>query len=243
MKWYHKLGIGILTFAVGLVPSGTIVQNRVSKSIPPYVESHLETIIKDQERILGIKHFGIPQVLFGPSPKDKTTPPGKYDPENDTIYLAVRWVTTPENNLANTLLKCLYLGCTKNIKETLDHELGHFYNDKLNESLGNGNYPKDYNSATNRLISEGIATYFNRTINDGKDDFKDSDWPEKFEYLWGYLAYDGGFHLVKPIIDRYGKEGIKYLITNPPNIQDLNNINTLKAYQNRVIKSLSKQNP
>ena len=90
-----------------------------------------------------------------------------------------------------------------------------------------------------KLISEGIAEYFERTLNNGKDNFKDSDWPENLgDFIQNKIIYNGGLHLVKPIIDRYGKRGIETLIINPPSLEDLSN---LPEYQNRVIESLSKK--
>jgi hypothetical protein len=212
------------------------------------VESHLERVIEHQEKKLGIKHFGMPKVSFRQLPWLEHfllyQTAGQYNPNEDEILLSLGVTITPEKNLPNILATALSFGSVPAVEDALYHELGHFYTDKLHESLGRGNWP-DYTDKQKaddyvglRLISEGIAEYFRKTMNDEQDNFDDSDWPEELEDLGATEIYKGGFHLVKPIIDKYGKRGIEYLTDNPPNTKDLAN---LPAYQHRILRSLASQ--
>ncbi len=73
-----------------------------------------------------------------------------------------------------------------------------------------------------RLIAEGIGEYVER-VGLKEDVVFDSSFNgqglEEFllndENDYGSL-YLGGYHLVKPVLDEYGSEGLDYLITHPP---------------------------
>jgi len=164
-----------------------------------------------------------------------------YTAENDTIYLPPNGFNfSPKIQLTSVEQYLFLLGLINNVKDIIDHELGHFYIDKLNESLGKGNFEIDDTSKEDiirtKLLSEGVAVYFDKTINGGKDNFKDSDWPKETEdFLKRKTHYDGGFHFVKPIIDAYGKKGIEYLICNPPTKEDLKD---LSEYRQRALQEL-----
>ena len=133
-------------------------------------------------------------------------------------------------------------GNTYSIKPTLDHELGHYYMDKLNESRGMGDWPRDEDFMDIerigvQFVSEGMAEYFKKALNNEKDTCPDA-WPnDLFKWTWADM-YDGGAHLVKPIISKHGERGIVYLMDNPPALGDFNN---LKAYQDRILEELSEQ--
>ena len=83
--------------------------------------------------------------------------------------------------------------------------------------------------------------YFFGTIlfqeDEREDDFSHSDWPNLSSWkLWDdRVIYQGGYHLVKPIIDEFGKEGMVYLMQNSPTKDDLL---SLEDYQNKVMKKL-----
>ncbi|MDH3353414.1 MAG: hypothetical protein OEL87_03125, partial [Nanoarchaeota archaeon] len=212
--------------------AGYILQNRINDSIPPYIESNLERIMERQEDRLGIKHFGAPKIVYK-KPRWQKSPvtmniSGIYYPKEDEIYFPLGSAITPEKNLINNIVTTIAPGLTHNIKQTLDHELGHFYTDKLSESLGRGDWPifSDKQSLGDKIglkmTSEGIAEYFERSASGQSGNFYNYNWPKKTEDLVSTdRLYDGGFHLVKPIIDIYGKQGMKYLIINPPKGADL----------------------
>ena len=228
------------------------VQNKVDKEIKQYVGSNLSSIIKEQEEKLHIKHFGVPKIAYELTTELESDPTiqamrpaikGLYLPEEDTIYLMLETglgkAITPEENLTNILAKILNAGMTYSIKDVIDHELGHFYMDKLNESEGKGDWPTIKTLANNPgsgLISESIAEYFAKTTNNEEDKFNDADWPETIFDWTPNDTYDGGCHFVKPIIDKYGQKGIEYLMENPPTLNDFSNI---PAYQKRVLENLA----
>ena len=130
---------------------------------------------------------------------------------------------------------------------TLHHELAHFYCDKISEEAGLGNFGPDktmpeHQQTSTRLIAEGIAEYFEKFMTDKeRDNFEDSEWydmsEEKSDDVKYRTIYDGGYHLVKPIIDRFGVEkSVKYFIFHLPTKSDLKNI---LAYQARIFNELA----
>lgn len=231
-----KYVANFILFVAGLSSAFVLFSIRPNKNIQPYVDSHLETVMEQQEAVLGIEYFGTPKVYFF----QDMVRAGTYNSKNDEIGLSETTAITPEKSLPNIIRTCMAFGFTHSIKATLDHELGHFYVDKLSESIGKGDWPSqgEYRTVGESLVSEGIAEYFGRELNGGKDEFFDLCWPDNPEKaVWSLnLIYDGGYHLVKPIIDRYRKRGIEYLITHPPTHKDLGD---LPGYQKRAMQELS----
>ncbi len=215
--------------------AGAALQKKVDKNVKQYVESNLGKIIKEQEERLGIKHFGTPEISHENPPARQHYGPfvrGEYIAEEDKIFLPLGNAITPEQNTTNRLANFLSFGMLYNMKEVLDHELGHYYMDKLNESKGGGDWTSDNPGIT--LISEGIAQYFSATMNNKEDIY--NKWPETI-FDWNIVdIYEGGCHLVKPIVDKYGQKGIECLMENPPALKDFDN---LPAYQNRVLEKLA----
>ena len=228
MKWYSRIGIGIGAFIFSLASSYFIVKDRVEKGIQPYVESHLVAIIKDQEDKLGIQHFGIPRIVYEKQillydgsvgfKEDRIF--GIYKAKTDEIHLSSSYLVTPDTNLINIIATTVFDPELANVEEILAHELGHFYIDKFNESLGRGSWSNREDG--NKAVSEGISEYFRKVLNNGGDGGV-------------RLSYDMEFNLVKPIIDKYGKRGIDYLIANPPNVKEESSL----EYQNRVLEALA----
>ena len=248
MNFIRKLEIfGIVTFLAGLswAPALTIVQTRANKLIKPYVEKNLAEIVRSQEEKLGIKHFRLPMVKFeNQGIFENSLLLGSYNSGEDTIYLNPIFSVTPELNATNLLLKFLSFGVVFNVKEILDHELGHFYIDKKYESMGTSNWYKldGYINLEKiisiKIISEGISEYFEREINGKKDSPDDFKLPENLlDFAYNEtLVYNAGYNLVKPVIDKYGERGIEVLIKNLPNAGEL--ISPQK-YQERIFKELS----
>ena len=219
--------------------ASSVVQKKVDNKVKQYVGNNLNNIMKEQEEKLGIKHFGVPIISYDPKSANEFggLAQGVYTPEEDEIFLQLGLAVTPEENLTNTLANIFNGGYTHNIKIALDHELGHYYMDKLNENVGNGDWPTQMDLFTNpgtKVIAEGVAEYFNATINN-KEDIYDK-WPETIFDWTPVDVYDGGCHLVKPIIDKYGQKGIEHLMENPPTLKDFDNI---QGYQNRILENLA----
>ena len=211
-----------------------MVQNEVNKNVREYVKNNLVTIMKEQEEKLGIKHFGIPRIEYK---KDIVT--ASYDRLTDIICLPTKFTVTQENSLTNKLSNALTFNSSNEIKKDLDHELGHYYVDKLNQSLGLGDWPNYYSITdeqmlSNRTIGEGIAQYFMIKMNNLPDTFT-VIWPKTIDSYTESFCYGGGYKLVKPILDKYGKKGIECLIKNPINKEELTNLN---KYQNRILRIL-----
>ena len=167
------------------------------------VEDSLESKIKEQENVLGITHFGRPKIDFGPSIAGYFMS-GAYDPETDTILILPGRSEIPRHEIRNFTKRLLNLGHIRNQDYVLQHELGHFYTNKLCESLGD----IDCNSlaAEMKSIQEGVAEYFFRRVNPDKN---------------GNSNYDDEYRFVKPVIDRFGKDGIVYMLRNLPGEDDL----------------------
>ena len=150
--------------------ASSVVQKKVDNKVKQYVGNNLNNIMKEQEEKLGIKHFGVPIISYDPKSANEFggLAQGVYTPEEDEIFLQLGLAVTPEENLTNTLANIFNGGYTHNIKIALDHELGHYYMDKLNENVGNGDWPTQMDLFTNpgtKVIAEGVAEYFNATIN------------------------------------------------------------------------------
>jgi len=200
-----------------------LLNSSPSLALEQKIEDQLLRRVEAQEKMLGIRHFCIPAITYikEKSKENPTKNSLEYHQKQDTICILDKHEVTQED---------------------LDHELGHSYADKLSESLGNGDWPDyetSYNPLGTELVCEGIAEYFARCMNNGKDDFKDSDWPKELKgFFDGKVIYSGGYHLVNPVINRYGKRGIEYLILHPPLHSDMKD---LPRYQQRTLEELAVQ--
>ena len=170
MNLTEKFAYGIVAFTfstlLGVGFMRHIIPKKLSRNMQSYVESNLEKTLNAQEKELGIQHFGKPNIKVEHSILGIA---GLYDRENDTIYLNPD-LLVPDNNLTNTLAKIFYFRYLVDAKEVFDHELGHFYTDKLSESLGLGNWPPELHQMDSshklrfKLIAEGTAEYFSKKI-------------------------------------------------------------------------------
>ncbi len=198
------------------------------------IEGRIEEIIHAQEQRLGITYSEKPRVAFESQAWMKPNPifyvRGKHDPRTDTIYL------NPENNLYGLLTG---LFSPENWQGTLEHELGHFYVNKQAKELGICGSVICADTEHNRglkVVGEGIGEYFRRKgTREERDEFSNGKISGSFLDL--REPYDGGYHLVKPILDYDLKRGVNYLITHPPTEQDLDNI---QAYQRRALDVLKR---
>jgi hypothetical protein len=139
-------------------------------------------------------------------------------------------------------------------RRVLAHEFGHAYADLLSERLGRGDWPDLAHTFERygwrktlavRMIGEGIAEYAADRISKKKRTpvIWPSDWPAPGTSLSDAylqtLIYDGGYEIVRPIIDAYGSEGIRYLITHEPDAYEPCD---LFAYQERALTALKNNN-
>ena len=187
------------------------------------VRTILPQRVRLQEKRMGIKPLFIPKITItkrGGSYGMVGHAYGGYNPQNNLIGI-VNSVDFSNDQLA----------------QITDHELGHAYADRLYELMGKGNF--DFNNIPENLhygakfIGEGIAEYFERT---GTEQGK--KWSQALPKSFSLKnLYGDGYLLVKPIIRKYGKKGIEYLITHLPTEDELHD---LPSYQDRTLKALSK---
>ncbi len=158
-----------------------------------YVGENLLSIMEEQEKRLGIRHFGVPKIVYDIpgylSPFFAIFMNGNYNSDFNEIYLRHQKVTVPNMTYANILPVISPLSHMA-AKDVLEHELGHFYSDNLSKSLGFGSWPRYgkflEENIIKKLVSEGIAEYFRITA-------KEKNW---------FLNMD----LIKSEIPRFIKE-------------------------------------
>ena len=142
------------------------------------------------------------------------------------------------------------------LREILCHELGHFYLDSymkqhIPNSWINVSYQRSQAFTSKDIglfiVHEGIAECFNASLCSRPDYFPDSSWTER---KWNiselntasvrrYLAYDGGYHFAKPLINAFGQDAIVYMIEHPL-IVPVPDMSIVPAYQKRAFAALSK---
>ena len=224
--------------ALGLYGAATInaiSSERKEQEVKRYVEKNLDRLIQEQEEELGIQYPEQHPVIHYHLPADKKWALGLYNPKTNEIFLQDDHYELPDWDV-------------ETVYDTINHELAHYYLDTLSEKKINTDWP-EYDNLTViemvgiKLISEGTATYIERRMNSKEDTFTDEKWPKTlggFFSSWELIpkddiVYNGGFHLVKPIIDRYGERGIEYLIFNPPKASEMY---SLLIYQQRILQEL-----
>jgi len=226
-RFSAKVAVAIAVVAGSAEVFNYVVQQRY---VRPYVESNLETWIREQEKKLGFKYEGRPNIRyddqnrnrldiildfnkFGLSFKDG----GYYEPSNNTIHLPLN--SDRINSIFSIGSTNIYLAAITH------HELCHYYADKLSEDMGLGNFPKKEKDGKYNfeewLLGEGIAEYCRIEMG--------FDYPSDYRHR---LAYE----MVKPIIKKHGAEGIKHMIRNPPKNLELPS-DTVK-YQRETLRAL-----
>ncbi len=194
--------------------------------IEEYVVDNLEEMISEQERVLGVQFKKKPAIEFRFPWEDRLDGTamnalGSYNSGNNTIYLNSGLLSLPTPDDGDILAYNLTEGHVKSVVETLLHELGHYYCDLAAEEANIGNWPNflsgmDQRDAIGmRLVSEGIAEYFERKMADNTcDHFSDRSWPQNIDGFFveddinKNVIYNGGFHLVKPIMEKYGSKAV-----------------------------------
>ncbi len=233
----------------------------VNRPLQRYVNQNLNSVMSSHFNDIG--GISKPQIGFivRDTPITSKEPVhilGAYEPDDRLILLPSDALISPETNLENLIIKMLRGKRASNVRETLKHELGHHAANEISQRFGNGIWPqrevythgnimqyiRDANFI-NRLISEGIATYFERKGGEEQANFNYEEWKGllKQDRRWigerekpYYVFYEGGYATVKPIIDKFGQYGILYLIRNPPTEEELQDV---KKYQDEALKNLS----
>ena len=181
-------------------------QLRGNHAVRPYVEQNIQRLIGQQNENLGIRHFGMPKIVYSKGLKALTNFSVKgiaYDSGSGSIKLSTGFMTTPEFNLENIVARIINLGDAWNVDSTLNHELGHVYESGMLLHLKKEN-PNPLDVSTNReveaFVSEGIAEYFGRRMTGRKV----------------ASIYNRQYFFVKPVLDVSVEKGVMYLLAHPP---------------------------
>lgn len=215
--------------------------------IEAYTNENLELIIKKQEEKIGITYPAERPAIEYILPEEYRILGlyGLYDDREDTIYLPSGILVKPEFNLSDFITTIATFNSTADVKRALDHELAHFYCDKVREKALGKNYPTlqifilfPEERIAYKLINEGIARYFENSLNgEYKRPYPFEKWPTQLEEFSNDVFYQGGYALVKPVIDQYGEKGIQFLLFNPPTPDELF---TPKEYKERMLRDIAK---
>jgi len=247
LKETLKEFVPILTFFSLILGFGGLIEFSANGLTKKYAKGNLQDIMFEQEISLfgsGIKHFGVPSLDFEYNIKDMRA--GCYEPQEDKIVLNLLLSkNTPGWDIGSDEGK-LYADLQDDgARGVIAHELGHYYCDKLSEKIFHQDGGVFGTGLNRRIISEGIAEYFEHSVTGKPNKFKESDWPKSRKQLnrmyklgigKNNFIYNGGHMVVKPLIDKYGKKAIEYMIYEPLRDNELLNY---KAYQQRIEKMIN----
>jgi hypothetical protein len=214
--------------------------NRVYYSIraEEYLEENFEALVEKQEKEMGIKHSFIPErnnyyglPSFSPIYE---SPAAIYRPEEEDLHF----------NLLNLQEAgfCPFFICPNEyykyyIEHGVLHEMGHFYFDQDMKRHNLKGLPVDVLTLGEKIVYEGIAEYFFVKTQGLEDDFHDHEWLDLNWDSPNYF-YPASLHLVSPVMDLFGMEGMRYIAVHPPNEED---IFQLQKYQTRILDELAKE--
>lgn len=134
------------------------------------------------------------------------------------------------------------------IRQAIDHELGHFFSDKVSREKGLGEWPPAVSTELSsgtlaiELLSEGIAEYFGRTsLKDKREE--EIFFPEREDSLllreYEDFTYDGGYWLVKPLCDAFGVlPVVEYIVSHPLIVSEGNMKRAVYAYWENAFRDL-----
>lgn len=162
------------------------------------VERNLPKVFARQRRILGAVDSVLSKVEYAPIDSGKHS--GDYSPYSDLITFDTSYIE-PKFCIDITI-----------------HENTHAFMNKLSREMGNGNWPTfstagyfTYEDIGIKLVGEGVAEYME---NRGKLRDEITEWPSN-SFL-NVSFYSHGYHLVKPLLDKYGAEAVRPMILRPP---------------------------
>ena len=216
--------------------------------IEQYIGENLEQVIKNQEKKIGISYPSERPKIEYAFPEDgiRLGYGGLYNVGEDTIYLPSGLLTKPRGDFNDFVATVFTFNNTFDAKRVLDHELAHFYCDKVLEQKLGKNYHlfhaplfrSDEEYIARKLIDEGIARYVENVMNgEDKKAFPLDKWPSKIEDFSYDVIYNGGYAMVKPVIDEHKEKGILFLLFYPPVSEE---IFQPKGYQERILTSIEK---
>lgn len=141
---------------------------------------------------------------------------------------------------------------SETLKMLFDHELGHALSEQISYRRNGFIWPdtsiwrnqNNYERIGVKVLSEGIGEYF-KYLTD-KNFVTSSEYlpdgPESYVWRESDWTYDGGHFVVKPIIDKFGEEGIVYITTHNLLFKDADVRTAAIEYQKEALRVLSEKN-
>ena len=242
-----KIALGVLVILGLVIKFVPIVGVKGRRMLAErFVDKNLTQIINTQEKELDIKYLVAPKILYTNSCRESVA---SYSAEEIAIRLATdtTYFTVTGNHTINWSVGLL-LGTarTVNLRNTLNHELSHFYMDRLIRGTSdeilrklNPNTAGDLDELMNRLIQEGIADYIeDRMVVEKKvvGPLRDVIVDQAYFSKHANDFYSVALELVKPIIDRHKSRGIEYLVLHS---LDGTRLRDLSGFQKKALLELS----
>lgn len=217
-----------------------------------------------EERLgLSFDPFWSPRIYFSlPSyyPPEKSADVfAHYNIENQSFYFNPRYIDSSIRFLQKDFSRTASsrgddTSFSARVREMMDHELGHALADQLSRSLGFGPWPISYTARKKfdfyellgiGLLVEGVGEFFGRTsfprfsldISVLPDTLIDLSW---WFFHKDFYIYEGGYALVSPILEEFGRAGLIYIMTHPLRIEEGLVQRAVENYVSRAFNVLEK---
>ncbi len=154
---------------------------------------------------------------------------GLYVAETQTICIATRimYELNARFRMPLHLLTADTLARDPQFGRLADHELGHALSDLVSRRIRKKPFftvvqfealsPEEQLGLN--IVAEGVGTFFERTYYPTNDQLSEIAFPSTLEeqrfYSYEIVAFEGGYWLVKDVLEQYGELGLKWLINNP----------------------------
>jgi hypothetical protein len=180
---------------------------------------------------------------------------GIYKPETQTTYFPIRilYDLTARHKQSAGSLDAETAAGDDELAELLDHELGHVLMDQVSRRNGLGPWftEKRFGASTQGerigldILSEGTAVFFQNVY--FPRDYRDLSvrtFPATREedrlYTYRMIAYDGGYWMVREVLNKYGERGLIWFLQHPFLARDDTRPAAI-VYRDRALKELSKE--
>jgi len=180
---------------------------------------------------------------------------GSYKAETQTMYFPIRilYELTARHRQASDSLTAETAAEDTEFGELVDHELGHDLMDQVSRRNGLGPWFSEerFNKSTDEeklgldILSEGTAEFFqNANFPRDYSDLSAAVFPATTEeqqfYSYKMIAYDGGYWIVRDILNRFGERGLIWLMLHP--FVASNDMRAAAvAYRERALKDLAEE--
>lgn len=166
---------------------------------------------------------------------------GRYIKETGSFRINKKFRDANIPSIGDTITKL-----ADSISLLIDHELAHALIDHISYRLNGKTWPVGSSFYSRwevlqvRILTEGTADYFKNMMS-GDTTSSIENLPNNLESsLWqtNMWIYNGGYFVVKPIIEKYGQKGIEYLITHPLFLVSYDVQSSCVEYQKNALKEL-----